>query len=236
MAFANQVLARLSDSDLALLEPHLEPVELGFRQSIEKPGKPIEYAAFPEEGIISVVANGQKGSEVEVGIIGYDSMTAQSVVMGTDRSPHSTYVQVAGRGRRMKIDAFRDAIAKSATLHRSLLAVVQTFIVQAASTALANGRSTIEARLARWLLMAHDRVDGDAVPLTHEFLAVMLGVRRAGVTTALNDLATRGCIVAKRGIVVVLDRTTLEALARGIYGVAEAEQERLTGWKPLKKL
>lgn len=234
MAFVNQVLARLSDSDLALLQPHLEPVELGFRQSIEKPGKAIPCVIFPDEGIVSVVANGQKGSEVEVGIIGFDSMTAQSVVMGTDRSPNSTYVQVAGRGRRMKIDVFRSAIAGSATLHRSLLAVVQSFIIQASSTALANGRSTVAARLARWLLMAHDRVDGDAIPLTHEFLAVMLGVRRAGVTTALSDLDARGCIAAKRGSVVVRNRKELVALARGIYGVAEAEQERLTGWKPAK--
>jgi len=235
MALANQVLARLSDSDLALLQPHLEPVELGFRQVIEKPGKAIPCVIFPDAGIVSVVANGHKGSEVEVGLIGYDSMTAQSVVMGTDRSPHSTYVQVAGHGRRMKINAFRDAIAKSATLHRSLLAVVQSFVVHAASTALANGRSTVEARLARWLLMAHDRVDGDAIPLTHEFLAVMLGVRRAGVTTALNDLKARGSITAKRGLIVVQNRKALEAIARGIYGVAEAEQERLTGWKSLKR-
>ncbi len=234
MAFANQVLARLSDSDLALLEPHLEPVELGFKQYIERPGRVIPCVIFPDEGIVSVVAKGQKGSEVEVGIIGYDSMTAQSVVMGTDRSPNSTYVQVTGRGRRMKIDVFRNAIAKSATLHRSLLAVVQSFIIQASSTALANGRSTVAARLARWLLMAHDRVDGDAIPLTHEFLAVMLGVRRAGVTTALNDLDARGSIAAKRGMVVVQNRKELAALARGIYGVAEAEQERLTGWKPAK--
>jgi CRP-like cAMP-binding protein len=202
---------------------------------MEEPNKAINYAVFPDEGIISVVANGQKGSEVEVGIIGSDSMTAQSVVMGTDRSPNSTYVQVAGRGRRMKIDALRDALAKSATLHRSLLAAVQSFIIQASSTALANGRSTIEARLARWLLMAHDRIEGDAIPLTHEFLAVMLGVRRAGVTTAVEGLKDKGIVQARRGLIVVRDRKALEALARGIYGVAEAEQERLTGWKSLKK-
>jgi len=139
MAFANQVLARLADGDLALLEPHLEPVELGFRQSIEKPGKVVPCVIFPDAGIVSVVAKGHKGLEVEVGIIGYDSMTAQSVVMGTDRSPNSTFVQVAGHGRRMKIDVFRDAIAKSATLHRSLLAAVQSFIIQASSAVLANG-------------------------------------------------------------------------------------------------
>src|SRR5258708_5435933 len=235
MALTNEVLARLSVRDLALLEPHLEEVELPFRQSIEKPGKPIEYAVFPDDGIISVVANGLKNLEVEVGIIGFDSMTAQGVVMGTDRSPNSTYVQVGGRGRRMKIDLFRNALSRSATLHRSLLAVVQSFIIQASSTALANGRSTIEERMARWLLMAHDRVEGDALPLTHEFLAVMLGVRRAGVTIAVQDLELKGLLTTKRGLVVVRDREALVEMARGIYGIAEAENERLTGWKPLKK-
>ena len=236
MALRNQVLARLSETDLALLQPHLKPYELTFRRSIEKPGKPIEYAVFPDEGIVSVVANGMKGAEVEVGIIGYDSMTAQSIVMGTDRSPNSTYVQLVGRGQCIKVDAFRKAIDSSGTLHKSLLAVVQSFMTQASSTAFANGRSTIEVRLARWLLMAHDRVAGDAMFITHEFLSVMLGVRRAGVTMALNDLESRECIIAKRGIIAVMDRKALETLAGRTYGVAEAEQERLTGWKSAKKL
>ena len=235
MALRNQVLARLSQADLALLQPHLKPYELTSRRSIEKPGKRIEYAVFPDEGIVSVVANGVKGAEVEVGIIGYDSMTAQSVVMGTDRSPNSTYVQLAGSGQCIKVDVFRKAIDSSRTLHSFLLVVVQAFMMQASSPALANGRSTIEARLARWLLMAHDRVMGDAMLITHEFLSVMLGVRRAGVTTALNDLESRECVLAKRGVIVVRNRKALEAMARGIYGVAEAEQERLTGWKSVKK-
>jgi CRP-like cAMP-binding protein len=234
MALGNQVLARLSESDLALLQPHLKPYELTFRRSIEKPGRRIEYAVFPDEGIVSVVANGMKGAEVEVGIIGYDSMTVQSVVMGTDRSPNSTYVQLAGRGQCIKVDAYRKAIDSSRTLHSYLLAVVQSFMMQASSTAFANGRSTIEARLARWLLMAHDRVEGDAMLITHELLSVMLGVRRAGVTMALNHLESNDSVVSKRGIIVVRDRKALETLAGRTYGIAEAEQERLTGWKSQK--
>jgi len=235
MPHTNRVLANLADSDRALLEPHLEPVKLTFRRVIEVRNKPVKHAYFPDDGIISVVANGREGLEVEVGIIGFDGMTAQSVIMGTDRSPNSTFVQIAGGGRCIRIDALRHAIGASVTLHRSLLAVVQSFIVQASSTALANGRSTVEARLARWLLMAHDRIDGDALPLTHEFLAVMLGVRRAGVTSALKDLESRGFVERRRGSIIVRERKGLLALARGIYGVAEAEQERLTGWKSLKK-
>lgn len=235
MPLANRVLANLADSDRALLEPHLEPVRLNFRRVIEEPNKPIKHAYFPDDGIISVVANGRKGLEVEVGIIGYDSMTAQSVIMGADRSPNSTFVQVAGRGRCVRIDVLRQAIAASETLHRSLLAVVQSFIIQVSSTALANGRSTIEERLARWLLMAHDRIEGDELPLTLEFLAVMLGVRRAGVTAAVDDLESKGLLGARRRLIVVRNRAGLESLARGIYGIAEAEQARLTRQKSLKK-
>jgi len=235
MASANHVLARLSDNDLALLQVNLEPVELAFKQSLEKPNEQIKFAYFPDDGIVSVVAVAREGLEVEVGIIGCDGMTAQAVVMGTDRSANSTFVQVAGRAQRVDAQVLRDALRRSETLFRTLLAGVQSFIMQASHTALANGRSTISERLARWLLMAHDRLDGDGLPLTHEFLAVMLGVRRAGVTMAIQQLEAAALVKTERRLIVVTDRKGLETLARGIYGVAEAEQTRLTGWKSLKK-
>jgi CRP-like cAMP-binding protein len=235
MALANHVLACLSSKDLALLQAHLEPVELVFRQSLERPNEQIKYAYFPEDGIVSVVATTQEGLEVEVGIIGRDGMTAQAVIMGTDRSANSTFVQVAGRAQRIDAQALRDVLRRSETLLRALLAGVQSFIMQASHTALANGRSTITERLARWLLMAHDRLDGDGLPLTHEFLAIMLGVRRAGVTMAIQQLEASGLVKTERRLIVVTDRKGLETLAQGIYGIAEAEQARLTGWKSLKK-
>src|SRR6185436_7812725 len=112
MALANHVLACLSSKDLALLQAHLEPVELVFRQSLERPNEQIKYAYFPEDGIVSVVATTQEGLEVEVGIIGRDGMTAQAVIMGTDRSANSTFVQVAGRAQRIDAQALRDVLRR----------------------------------------------------------------------------------------------------------------------------
>ena len=232
MALANHVLSILSKDDLALLQPHLEAVPLTLRQAVEEPNLPIKFAYFPDDGIVSVVANGGRGRVVEVGIIGRDGVTAQPVIMGTDRSANSAFVQVEGTGHRIAVDILRKAMRKSVTLQQTMLAVVQAFIMQASHTALANGTGKIEERLARWLLMAHDRLSGDALGLTHEFLAVTLGVRRAGVTVALQNLEAGGLIATKRKAIEVRDRAGLVKLAADIYGVPETEQARLTGWKP----
>jgi CRP-like cAMP-binding protein len=126
-------------------------------------------------------------------------------------------MQMAGNGQRMRVANLREAIMQSADLHHVLLRYVRSFLLQTASTALANGRSKIEERLARWLLMAQDRIDGDQLPLTHEFLSVMLGVRRPGVTIALQKLAGEGLIAHTRGIITILNRRGLEAHSNGIY-------------------
>jgi CRP-like cAMP-binding protein len=152
--------------------------------------KRVDHVYFPESGMASVVANGQQA--IEIGIIGREGMTGPSVVMGnTDRVPHETYMQIAGHGQRIRADRLREAITTSSSLHQTLLAYVFSFMTQTTQTALANGRSKIEERLARWLLMARDRMDSDELPLTHEFLAIMLGVRRSGVTVALQELSAR---------------------------------------------
>jgi CRP-like cAMP-binding protein len=229
------VLASLSRANLALLQPHLEAINLKFRLSLEKPNTPIDFAVFPEEGIVSVVAHAGRNLEVEVGVIGCDGMTAQPVVMGTDRSANSTYVQVSGHGHRIAISALRTAMDDSTSLHKSLMAVVQAFIMQASHTALANGRAKLDERMARWLLMAHDRMLNDELPLTHEFLSIMLGVQRPGVSVGLKQLEEAGLIRTDRRLIIIENRKGLEALANGIYGVPEAEQVRLTGWKSPKK-
>jgi CRP-like cAMP-binding protein len=229
----NHVLRSLSEGDFALLQPRLERVKLNFRDDLELPNQPIEYAYFPEDGIVSVIAHGG-GSFVEVGILGRDSFTAQPVVMGTDRSPSAAVVQVAGFAQRIRTEHFRHALRQSATLHHSLLAVVQSFVVQASLTALANGKSRIEDRMARWLLMAHDRVQGDSLPLTHEVLANTLGVRRAGVTVGLQKLEAEGLISTKRKVIEIRDRRGLEVLAGEVYSIQTNEQRRLSAWKSTK--
>jgi CRP-like cAMP-binding protein len=224
----NSLLQRLSPGDLALLEPHWERQELPIRRDFERPNRPVQAVYFIEAGICSVVA-GANGQKVEVGIIGREGMTGQIVVMGNDRSPNESYMQVAGEGLRLASTALRDAMNESETLRQMLLRYVQTFTMQASYTALANARGSIEERLARWLLMAHDRIEGDELPLNHEFLALMLGVRRAGVTVALHELASASLIGTKRNCITVLDREGLEETANGLYGTPEAEYKRLMG-------
>ena len=214
---SNLILSRLSKADLGLLAPHLEAVELPVRKVLERRQRPIRAIYFPESGFASVVANGSDKRPVEVGLIGREGMTGLAVVLGNDRPDHETYIQAAGRGQSVKADVLRVAISQNVSLHRALLRYVHAFLNQTTRTALANGRSKIEERLARWLLMADDRLDGDGLPLTHEFLAMMLGVRRPGVTLAVQQLERDGLIARKRGLIVILKRAALEKLSNGTY-------------------
>ncbi len=218
----NLILSRLAKSDYALLEPHLEPVDLPVRKVLERRGKPIKAIYFPESGFASVVANGHTKRPIEVGLIGREGVTGLPVILGNDRNSNEVFMQVGGVGQCMRADDLRKAIEKSLTLHRSLLRYAHAFLEQTTGTAVANGRCKIEERLARWLLMAADRLDNGELPLTHEFLAMMLGVRRPGVTQAIQDLEHQGVISCRRGSIVVLDREHLENLSNGTYVPADA--------------
>jgi CRP-like cAMP-binding protein len=219
--FLNEVLLSLTQGDLDLLNPGLQPINLPLRKQLEAKNRRIEHVYFVDRGIASVVTNGSGHSEIEIGIIGKEGVTGLSVIMGGDRSPHETYIQIAGNGHRITVLLLRSAMAQSTSLQQRLLRVGYAFIVQTAQTAMANGCHKIEERLARWLLMAHDRIDGDDLSLTHEFLARMLGVRRPGVTVALQGLEMNGLIRAKRGGILIIDRTGLEDSSNGAYIAAE---------------
>jgi CRP-like cAMP-binding protein len=223
----NQLLASLSTDDFSLLEAHLEPVDLALRKHLEKPNRRIDAAYFPHTGFASVVAVQSAEKQVEVGLIGREGMTGLPIVLGNHRSPHSTYMQAAGKGQCIRSSDLRNAIHESPTLRDSLLKYVQAFGVQAAHTAVCNARWRLDQRLARWLLMAHDRMAGDMVPLTHEFLSIMLGVRRSGVTDALKILQSAGLVTCVRGGITVRDRKGMERYAGESYGVPEAEYRRL---------
>jgi CRP-like cAMP-binding protein len=213
---SNRILARLSPADLRLLDPHLQAVELPVRKQLVARNKRVEQVYFPESGMVSVVANGAHA--IEIGIIGREGMSGVSVVLGdNEKSPHETYVQIAGHGQRISASNLRAAIEASGTLHKELLKYANSFLVQTTQTALANGRHKIEERLARWLLMAHDRMDSDAIPLTHEFLGVMIGTSRPGVTIALQELERRGWLTHRRGIVSIIDRDGLVQASNGAY-------------------
>jgi CRP-like cAMP-binding protein len=224
--YRNRLLRALSKADLALLTPWLEPVKLDLRQSIEKAHTPIAHVYFPESGIISIVAKSAE-DQIEAGLIGNEGMSGAAVVLGNHRSPNDAYVQMAGAAHRITAKRLRAALDASKVLRQRLQRFSHVLMVQIAQTAFANGKARIDERLARWLLMVHDREDGNDLALTHEFVAVMLGVRRSGVTDALHELEGKGLIRASRGAIHVLNRKGLMALARGIYGVPEAEYERL---------
>jgi CRP-like cAMP-binding protein len=222
----NKLLSYLSKFDFALLEPHLKPVTLGIRKVLEKPNKRIDAAYFPERGFASVVAQAN-GKEVEVGLIGREGMTGLPIVLGDHRTPHSTYIQAAGDGQCIRAADLRAAIQSSRSLQETFLKFVQAFGVQTSHTAISNARSKMDQRLARWLLMAHDRLETDSLPLTDEFLSLMLAVRRAGVTEAVHALEVRGLISRTRGRIAVRNRQGLEHVAAEAYGVPEAEYRRL---------
>jgi CRP-like cAMP-binding protein len=225
----NRLLAKLSPDDLALLERDLERVTLRQGHVLEVPNKPIEFVYFIEKGVVSVVVVNNHDHRIEVGVIGLDGVTGIPVIMGDDRSTNSTYMQIGGDGQRISVAALRAAMAKSPALRALLLRFARAFMTQTSHTALANGRAKLNERLARWLLMAHDRMDGDAVPLTHEFLAVMLGVRRAGVTVAIKNFEQQGLVTTRRGELTVVNRGGLEKTAGSFYGTPEAELRRLIG-------
>jgi CRP-like cAMP-binding protein len=218
----NGLLTAMSRDDLALLKPKLEPLKLKSRQVLEPANKPIKYNYFITSGLGSVVAIGKNAHRLEVGIIGREGMTGLPVVLGNDRSPNETFVQVEGTGSRIAADDLRRALRKSASLTRVLLNFINAFLIQTSHTALSNGTATLEERLARWLLMAQDRLDGNEIPLTHEFLSLMLGVRRAGVTISLNQLHRKGVIRLSRGRIEIVDREGLINSANGAYGIPEA--------------
>ncbi|EYD73304.1 Crp/Fnr family transcriptional regulator [Limimaricola hongkongensis] len=223
----NQLLARMPAALADLVFGDLEPVDLPQGMILEEPNEPVEHVYFPTSGVISIVAMSDRAvAQIEAGLVGREGMSGAMLALGTDRSPHQTTVQIGGAGYRLEADRLRAALQQDA-LRERLLHYCHALSVQTAHTALANAKLKLDARLARWLLMCHDRIDGDEVPLTHGFLSVMLGVRRAGVTVSLHILEGQGLVRATRGLIRILDRDGLEQMVGGCYGVPEAEYARL---------
>lgn len=225
---ANWLLASLAAEDFALIKPDLKRVELHVRKQLEQRNREVEFAYFPESGLASVLAHGGATNSVEVGVVGKEGMTGLPVVLQNDHSAHEIFVHVAGTAWRLEASSLRDAIARSPALHSVFLRYASVMIVQMGSAALANARFRVDARLARWLLMAQDRIEGPEVPLTHEFLALMLGTRRAGISTALGMLKKKGILEMSRAAIVIKNRDELLEVAQGCYGAPEAEYARFS--------
>jgi CRP-like cAMP-binding protein len=224
----NLLLRALSSDDYALIGPYLERDALPLRTVLVEVDVPIERVHFMEQGVTSVVTDQESGDAVEYGLIGHDGMTGMTVVLGAVQSPHQSFVQVGDAvSVHLPSAAFLDACAHSRTFRDLMLRYVHTLVVQTAATASANAHYELSERLARWLLMCHDRVVGDRLELTHEFMAQMLAVRRSGVTVTLHTLEGTGAIRSTRGLVTVLDRARLAEIAGESYGTPEREYARL---------
>jgi len=225
----NRLLSLLSDADYALVQPHLEPVIFRRGEVLIEPNTPNVHMHFIESGLASQIAVTADNRRLEVGLYGRDGVGPTSNILGVDRAPHQLIIQVEGNGFLIEVKSLIAVLDKSPTFRSLILRYIQAFTVQTSYTALSNGSGTISERLARWLLMCHDRIDGDDLPITHEFLGIMLGVRRSGVTDAIHLLEGSKIIGAKRGSIRILDREKLEDTAGTSYGVPEAEYRRLVG-------
>jgi CRP-like cAMP-binding protein len=228
-AVRNRLLAALPPDDFAALAPALRPVALDLKRTLHRPGRPIGAVHFPESGVVSLLAPLSGGELLEVGVVGREGLVGLPVVLGEDSSTTEALVQAPGTAWRVPAAELRRALEASAALRALLLRYVQAFLAQVAQTAACNARHPLEERLARWLLMAHDRAEGDAFPMTQEFAAMMLGVRRAGVSVAAAVLQKAGVIAYAHGRVAVLDRAGLEVAACECYGTVRRQFERLPG-------
>lgn len=226
MPSGNLLLDAAPTADLDALAPHLEWVDLSMRQVISEPGQPMPFAYFLASGVCSAISMVEVEDQVEMGLVGREGFLGTSILLMAGHDPFRMIVQVPGRALRLPAARLFEASGMPG-FRTVLLQFVHTFMVQAASTILANSSYLVEERLARWILMSHDRVDSVSFPMTHEFMALMLAVRRAGVTEAVHRLEGRRLIRMSRGQIQVLDRTGLEDLANGCYGQAEREHRRL---------
>jgi CRP-like cAMP-binding protein len=221
----NRLLAALSPADFEQLAPHLHPVPLSLRQVLYEPGLEIEKLYFVEEGLCSILTVMADGSTVEVGMIGNDGMVGFSAILITGQaSPSEVIVQVPGSARCINTAQFRTAFNQSEGIRRVVHRCIADSLMLGAQTAACNRLHSMEQRLARWLLMASDRIASDTMPMTHEFLAQMLGVRRSGVTLVCGELQRSGLIGYHHGTMTILNREGVQALACECYRL---DHERL---------
>ena len=226
----NLLLQAMADADLDLLKPHLTRVKIRREQVLVTPGKPIEHIYFLEGGVASVTSDMPETGSTEIGLFGREGMSGVGVLLGVDSTDAGTFIQVDGStALRIDLAQLRAATRASPGLEALLLRYAHTVLTQVAHCAVSNAHHHLEARLARWLLMCHDRMDGDELFLTHEFMSMMIGSQRTGVTVTLHILEGGGSIRSKRGRVIILDRGLLEDLAGDAYGVPEAEYRQLIG-------
>jgi CRP-like cAMP-binding protein len=224
---ANRLLGLLPRKDYERLRPHLRRISLDYRRSLYRAHKPIEFVYFIETGVGSLVNTMANGQAAEVGTIGNEGVVGLPLVLGDNRAPTSVYVQVPGAGLKIKAARFKSELARSASMRLVMHRYAHAFFNQVAQSAACNQFHSIQQRCCRWMLMTHDRMQSNEFLLTQEFLAMMLGVQRTGVTAAAGALQRAGLIRYKRGNVTIIDRRGLRRLSCECYDVSKKEFDRL---------
>lgn len=223
----NVILLSMCDSEYGLFRPHLEYVELPDHLVLHEAGAKLDFAYFPNRGLISFVVAMEDGKTAEAGVVGNEGFAGIPAAVGLSRSPLQAVVQISGDGFRVEVEALRKTLESAPHLQLLLsrFAVVQG--MQVAQTAACNRLHEIEQRLARWLLMAQDRVDSGVLPITHDFLATMLGTNRSSVSLAAATLRKKNLIRYTPGAVTIVNRKKLEALACECYGIMQQHNGHL---------
>jgi CRP-like cAMP-binding protein len=227
----NLLLAALpEDARLRLTEDH-PPVDLRFAETLSEPDDRIRHVYFPVDGFISLITRGAKGAQLEIGLVGNEGMLGVPLLLGINVSPVRALVQGAGRAWRVDTARFQHAIESHTGLRAHLNRYLYVFLSQLMQTASCTRFHLVEARLARWLLMTRDRAHSNQFHVTHQFLAMMLGVRRVGVTTAAGAMQRRKLIRYSRGDVTILDARGLERAACGCYALDKKIYAQILGKK-----
>jgi CRP-like cAMP-binding protein len=223
----NRLLAGLPPEDLAQLIAHLEPVALPKKQILYEVGAPLEHIYFIEEGLASVLTTMEDGASSEVGMVGPEGLVGVSALLGGRVSAQHVVMQLPGRGHHIKAKHCKSVFDQSPGVRQVVLRFIEDLLNLSAQTAGCNRLHSVEQRSARWLLMASDRIASDLLPLTQEFLAAMLGVRRSGVSEAASELQRSGLIRYRRGEITIIDRAGLEKTACECYRLDKQRVERL---------
>lgn len=226
--FRNRLLSLLSQADFDRLSPFLEAVHLPIQFTMSSPDRPSDYTYFPESGIGSIILH-TTDRAAETSLFGHEGMAPTGSFLGVQIDPFTVLMQVGGTGHRILNARLHAASDDSPTLRTLLSRYVHTVLIQSAHTALSNASYTIDQRLARWILMCHDRIEDDTIPLTHKMLSNLLTVRRQSVTTTLHILEGRRVLSSSRGAITVRDRVVLEEFAGVAYGLPEREYAKLFG-------
>lgn len=225
----NKLVAGLTEKDFDRIRPHLERIALPQHTRLLEPDAPTEYVYFPESGMVSLILSLERGEVVEVGLVGNEGIVGVLAGLGTSRIAGEAIVQMPGSALRMETDLMRKEMGVNPSIRQMMLRYVQALFCQITQTAACNARHALPKRLARWLMMANDCTQTNEVNLTHDFLSMMLSVRRAGVTTALTVLKDAGIIRTGHGRIHILNRKRLEATACECYGTVKVEYGRLLG-------